>query len=422
MICRYCESIHSIDREYPLREASRDLDRDFARCDWHWRYVCDVCGKPAHFNGITWCESSGKFMCLRCARTHAQGHRLLKGRFWIWDTYYAIGCTYCRDLHPALDRLEFLGKHPWQLHSVMSSERRGLSEEKDTSAHTVVRRFLPKGHVVTDDMVGQAWDKGADLWFGAYGELGDMNRQYVIDPAILRILGEVKKKRILDAGCGNGYLCRLLSRKGAEMVGVDVSKRAIELAEISEEENPMNIEYHVASICNLNMCENASFDAVVSNLVLQDLQDLSAAVGELSRVLKRKGKLVFSIMHPCFSSPPVHGWVRRPVDSHRTEDWLYWKVDRYFDRTIEEWTYFDFPHVYSFHRILSDYIYTLLKNGFTISDFEEPVPKEKDTEEHHRELNDFERIPWFLVIGASKSIDAHDVTICDSNGIFDRGL
>ncbi|MDH5795278.1 MAG: hypothetical protein OEZ24_04140, partial [Candidatus Bathyarchaeota archaeon] len=77
---------------------------------------------------------------------------------------------------------------------------------------------------------------------------------------------------------------------------------------------------------------------------------------------------------------------------------------------------------YSFHRTLSDYMNTLLKNGFTISDFEEPVPKEKDMEEHHRELNDFERIPWFLVIGASKSIDAHDVTICDSNSIFDRGL
>lgn len=403
MICKYCELIHSVDSEYPLREASRDLDSDFPRCDLHWRYVCDDCGKPTHFNGVSWCESSRRFVCLRCARTNLQGHRLQKGQFWIWDTYYAIGCIHCGDVHPALDRLEFSRKHPWQLHPQMLEERIGSSEEKDTSVHREVRRILSETHVVTDEMVGQAWDKGADLWYSAYGEFGDMNRQYVIDPAILRILGEVRGKRILDAGCGNGYLCRLLSKRGAQMVGVDVSGRSIELAKRSEEEKPMNIEYHVASICNLSMCSDASFDAVVSNLVLQDLQDLDGALKELSRVLKLKGKFIFSIMHPCFSSPPVHGWVRKPVDSHRSEDWLYWKVDRYFDRSIEEWTYFDLPPVYSFHRTLSDYMNVLFRNGFIVIAFEEPVAKEKDIKEHYRELNDSERIPWFLVISATKS-------------------
>jgi len=163
----------------------------------------------------------------------------------------------------------------------------------------------------------------------------------------------------------------------------------------------MNIKYWVGSICNLSICDDVSFDAVVSNLVLMDLQDLDKAVKELYRVLKPEGKLVFSIMHPCFSSPPVHGWIRKPVDSQRKEDWLYWKVDRYFDRSIEEWRYFDFPPTYSFHRTLSDYLKVLIKNGFTITDFEEPVPTDNAIEEHYREFgNEYERIPWFLVIGA----------------------
>lgn len=402
MICKYCELIHSEDQSYPLREATRDLNNDFPRCDWHWRYVCDVCGKPSHFNGITWCEASKKYVCLRCARTHARGHRLLKGRFRIWDTYYVIGCIYCDEGHPALDRLEFEEKHPWQLHPQMVEEKRGLSEEKDTSKHRVVRKFFSEDHIVTDEKVGEAWDRVADLWFNGYGQFGDMNRQYVIDPAIFRIFGDVEGKRILDAGCGNGYLCRLLSNKGAEVVGVDISKRSIELAENSEKEEPLNIEYHVGSICNLPVCRDATFDAVVSNIVLQDLQDLDGAIRELHRILKPGGGLVFSIMHPCFSSPPVHGWVRMPVDSQRSEDWLYWKVDRYFDRSIEKWTYFGFPATYSFHRTLSDYMNALLKNGFSITAFEEPVPSQKDIEEHYRDLNDGERIPWFLVIGATK--------------------
>jgi len=45
----------------------------------------------------------------------------------------------------------------------------------------------------------------------------------------------------------------------------------------------------------------------------------------------------------------------------------------------------------------------LIDNGFTITDFEEPVPTEKAIEEHYREFgNEYERIPWFLVIGAVK--------------------
>ena len=397
MICRYCELIHSKDEAYPLREATRDLNSDFPRCDWHWRYVCDICGKPRHFNGTTWCEKAEKFICINCGRDH----RFPKGEFWNWNAYYAIGCPHCDERHPALDRLEFQGEHPWQLHPEMLRKSVGLSDENDTKSYGVIRRFLPEGEVVSDELVGKAWDRGADMWYSRHTDFGDLNRQYVIDPALLRILGRVEGKRILDAGCGNGYLCRLLSKKGAEMVGADVSKRAIEIAEDIEKNESMNIEYHVGSVCNLSMCSDGEFDAVVSNLVLQDLQDIDKAVAELHRVLKPDGKFVFSIMHPCFSSAPVHGWVRKPVDSDRKEDRLYWRVDRYFDRSIEEWTYFDLPPIYSFHRPLSDYMKILMKNGFAITDFEEPVPTNKDMEEHYREFgNEYDRIPWFLIIGA----------------------
>lgn len=203
----------------------------------------------------------------------------------------------------------------------------------------------------------------------------------------------------MDAGCGNGYLCRSLAKKGAKVVGVDISKRFIEIARQKEREDPLGIQYYVGSLCDLNMFEDETFDAVVSNLTLMDVLDLEKAINELYRVLKKNGKLVFS-MHPCFASPPVHGWVKVPEDSERKEDWIYFKVDRYFDRCVVVWRFYDSPPLYSFHRPLSDYVKALIENGFVITDFEESVPSKK----YYRDFgNEYDRISWFLVIGAKKT-------------------
>lgn len=399
MTCKYCELIHSFDKRYPLREATRDLKSDYPRCEWHWRFVCSICGKPRHFNGIAWCEKTQEFTCIKCG----EEHRAVRRAFWSWKYYYEIKCKACEKRHAALDRLEFLGKHPWQLHSEMRKKRAGLSDEVDLPE--VSSTFLPlKEGAVSERQIAKAWDKGVEFWNRRYTEFGDMNRQFVIDPAIFRMLGSVRGLRILDAGCGNGYLCRLLAKKGAKVSGVDISKRFIQIARKKEKEAPLGIDYHVSSICDLKMFGDGTFDVVVSNLVLMDLTDLNKAFSEFCRVLKPNGKLVFSIMHPCFSSPPVRGWVRVPRDSARKEDWLFWKVDRYFDRLIEVWRYFDSPPLYSFHRTLSDYVKALLNNGFIITDFDEPVPSKAAMTEHYREFaNEYDRIPWFLVIGAKAS-------------------
>jgi len=322
----------------------------------------------------------------------------------MWKYYYAIECDACGKRHPALDYLEFLGKHPWQLHSYMQKQREGLDHE--TRIQKAESVFVPLMSVsVNDEQISKAWDKVADQWSVRYTEYGDVNRQYLIDPSIFRIIGSVKGLSILDGGCGNGYLCRLLAKKGARMFGVELSKRFVERAEQKEREAPLGITYYSGTVCNLTMFEGETFDMVVSNLVLMDLPDLNKAIKEFHRVQKKNGRLIFSIIHPCFSSPPVRGWVRKPEDSNRKEDWIYWKIDRYFDRCMEIWRFYpDWSPVYSFHRSLSDYVKTLIGNGFAIVKFEEPIPSLKTMKEHYREFgNECDRIPWFLIIGARKT-------------------
>jgi ubiquinone biosynthesis O-methyltransferase len=284
----------------------------------------------------------------------------------------------------------------------MQKLREGIDPEVKLPESKSIHVPLDKA-AVSEKQVSHAWDELADKWISGYTEYGDMNREYVIDPVIFRLLGSINGLSILDAGCGGGYLCRQLARKGAKVVGVDISKKFIEIAEQKEKENPLNIKYYAGSLHNLPMFKDKTFDIIISNLVLMDVADLNKAIKELRRVLKKSGKLIFSIMHPCFPSPTIHGWMREPRDSDRKEDRLYWMVDRYFDRTMETWQFYDWPAAYSFHRPLSDYMKVLLKNGLIITDFEEPTPSKKAIREHYREFGDeYDRIPWFLIIGAKK--------------------
>lgn len=289
--------------------------------------------------------------------------------------------------------------HPWQLHSGMRKKNAG--SDPANTLHGYNSHFSHAN--ISEEQTSQAWDRLADKWNERYSEHGDMNREFIIDPAIFRIIGSVKNLLVLDAGCGAGYLSRLLAKKGAQVVGVDISKRFIKIARQKEKRKPLGITYHAASLSNLSMLRNESFDLIVSNIVLADVKDLEKAIEELARILKPNGKLVFSNMHPCFASAPVHGWVRVPQDSNRNEDWIYWKVDKYFDRSVETWQFYDdWPQAYGFHRPLTDYMNALFKNGFVITDFDEPVPNKRAVKEHHRQLMDGERIPWFLIIGAQK--------------------
>ena len=89
------------------------------------------------------------------------------------------------------------------------------------------------------------WENIAEWWTKRIKKGGDVFRTRVITPSILQLTDSIAKKNVLDAGCGDGYLSRILSELGAQVIGVDASYKMIEYANEFEENHQSRIKYKV---------------------------------------------------------------------------------------------------------------------------------------------------------------------------------
>lgn len=105
--------------------------------------------------------------------------------------------------------------------------------------------------------------------------------------------GDIKGKRILDAGCGGGLLSEDFARAGALVTGIDVRAGAIETAREHAVRVGLSIDYHVGSVEDLQLPES-SFDVVLTSFVLEHVSDLQRAIANVARVLKPDGLYLYS--------------------------------------------------------------------------------------------------------------------------------
>lgn len=88
----------------------------------------------------------------------------------------------------------------------------------------------------------------------------DINRKY-LSKIILSILGEVKNKKVLDAGCGAGDGCRMLAKKGAKVTGIDISEKMISLAK--ERCKSLNVKFYIGDMEKTKF-KKKDFDIVIA--------------------------------------------------------------------------------------------------------------------------------------------------------------
>lgn len=141
-------------------------------------------------------------------------------------------------------------------------------------------------------MTGARYDGIAD-WYDAEFQPAPLESETW--KTLRALLGE-GNGALIDIGCGTGAYAAGLTELGWDVTGVDVSEDMLRRA------RARGVHAVQADAASLPF-EDASFDAAISIFTNTDLDDLSAVVREIVRVLRPGAPLVYLAVHPCFVGP-----------------------------------------------------------------------------------------------------------------------
>lgn len=236
-------------------------------------------------------------------------------------------------------------------------------------------------------------------WAGYADNFASLDEYTHFLPALFELLGPVENRKILDLGCSNGVMSRLLATRGGQLTGVDISEHAIGIAEDLRRESGQDIAYHCADARDLSRFGESSFDLVLAvNTLCSFGADRSAMrdiVGEVYRLLEPAGALVAVIPHPAFEHEQKcitrHRYFPRGYSYFRggTTNTLKLKIgDGEAEFSNVHWTVEDYSRFF--------------KGLFYISDVREPEPDESFARVHPEMFADSMRYPIYMLFKCVK--------------------
>ncbi len=143
----------------------------------------------------------------------------------------------------------------------------------------------------------------AQSWWDPQGpskplhELNPLRLQYVqrvVGPAPATGLAQ---RQVLDVGCGGGILAESMARAGADVLGIDLTRAVLEVAELHAVEAHLAVAYRATSAEDLALERPAGFDVVTCMEMLEHVPDPAAVIRALATLVKPGGEVIVSTLN-----------------------------------------------------------------------------------------------------------------------------
>ena len=184
----------------------------------------------------------------------------------------------------------------------------------------------------------EKFSKMAEDWWNPNGKLKSL---HLFNPARIEFIKKklishygldlknqkpLKKLKILDIGCGGGFLCEPFSKLGATITGIDPSKDNIKVAKLHSKKMNLNINYIHSSPENLNL--KNEFDVIFNMEVIEHVSNTNLFIKNCSKLIKKKGimfvatlnKNLKSFMFAIVGAEYILRWL--PIGTHNWNKFL----------------------------------------------------------------------------------------------------
>jgi 2-polyprenyl-3-methyl-5-hydroxy-6-metoxy-1,4-benzoquinol methylase len=206
-------------------------------------------------------------------------------------------------------------------------------------ARAATPAFIPELNTSRAELLAQmahSWNSNAQAWTRLVRNAGIESRRVATDAAIIAAVTARSPRRVLDAGCGEGWLCRALEARGIDVVGIDASASLVASARAASKS-----EYHQVSyeelVAQPAPADVEHYDAIVCNFSLLH-EDLEPLLRRFGSMLGSNGALLIQTVHP---------WSARGDDAYadawRTESFASFEEEfpepmPWYYRTVGSWT------------------------------------------------------------------------------------
>lgn len=200
-----------------------------------------------------------------------------------------------------------------------------------------------------------SWDRNAAAWTDAVRGGAIASRRQATDAAVVEAVMQRGPARVLDVGCGEGWLARALSERGVEVVGVDASAPLVEAARVAGGGTFLVRSY--GELAAEPGALGGPFEVVVCNFALLE-EEAAPLLRALHTLLGPGGALVVQTVHPWAAGPPYRDG---------------WRTERFAGFGGGEWSSMPW-----YFRTLASWMSLLRQSGYALHLLREPTPPEAD--------------------------------------------
>ena len=148
-----------------------------------------------------------------------------------------------------------------------------------------------------DPLELQKFSELAHRWWDPTSEFRPLHEINPLRLEWINALVPLAGKRVVDVGCGGGILAESIAKKGATVTGIDLSEKALKVADLHSLESGVQVRYEMISAEDLATREAGQYDVVTCMEMLEHVPDPSAVVKACATLVKPGGHVFFSTIN-----------------------------------------------------------------------------------------------------------------------------